>query len=75
MRRDAQLSLFVFPSMPAADRLLVIDLGELLATTHGRYRAHLTIELRLLREAADAEGCRSRAELCYCRVIPFRRLT
>lgn len=73
MGRDVQLSLFVFPSMPAADRRIVIDLGELLTTTNGRYQAHLATELRLLREAADAEGCRSRAELCYCRVIPFRR--
>lgn len=71
---DSAVSLFLFPSMPAVDRRLVLDLGELLSTTEGRYREHLAMEFRLLQDAARADGLSvERSGGRSCRVLPFRR--
>lgn len=69
---DSALSLFLFPSMPAGDRRLVLDLGELLILTEGRYREHLATELRLLQDVARAEGARA-SDRPGGRVLAFRR--
>lgn len=76
MVHDSTLSLFLFPSMPPSDRRLVLDLGELLTMTDGRYRDHLETSIRLLQDAARAEGLSVGPRgVCRCRVLPFRRLS
>lgn len=73
MRHDSAGSLFLFPAMAAAQRRLVLDLGELLVLTGDRYQSHLAMELRLLRDAAVMDGVMDRLtnDRC-CRILPFQ---
>lgn len=74
MAHDSSFSMFIFPSLSLADRKIVLDLGELLAATDGRYREHLAMEVRILQDVAVAEGSLStRADRLRGRVLPFAR--
>lgn len=70
-----EICCFVFPSMPACDRRIVLDVGELLCATNGCYREHLKTEVRLLYDAACADGLLAEqpASASHCRVLPFHR--
>ncbi len=74
MGHDSFLAWFLFPAMPADDRRLILEVGDLLLRTEGRYRRHLETELRLLADADRAGFLRATAETAgSCRVIPFPR--
>lgn len=69
-------SLFLFASMPAADRRLILEMGEFLTQTRGRYRREIESTLRMIRTAAETESpcaCDQSGSLGSSRVLPFRR--
>lgn len=74
MAHDSSVSMFLFPSLSLADRKIVLDLGELLASTDGRYREHLATEIRILQDVAFADGVLpEHRDRPRGRVIPFPR--
>ena len=76
MAHDAGLSWFLFPSMPAADRRIILELGELLADTNGRFREEIHSTIKIMRAAAQSESlcsCDRPRMRGSCRVLPFKR--
>ncbi|MCS6302324.1 MAG: hypothetical protein H8K07_01460 [Nitrospira sp.] len=65
MPHDSGESLFVFPSMSLQARMLIHELGQLLARSGDRYVTHLRTELQLCAEANQLE------RLCACHDFPF----
>jgi len=71
------LTWFLFPTMPAADRRIILDVGELLADTCGRYRGEIESTIHLMRAASETDrrcSCDRPLTRGSCRVLPFRRL-
>ncbi len=74
---DAALSQLFCSEMPVADRQLLLELGELLARTNGRYRQEIGSTIRMIRVAVESESpCDSDSRPHDSgRVIPFKRRT
>lgn len=74
MTRRAQ-SLFLFPVMPAADRQLILALGDVLMQTRGRYRQAIESTIKMVRAAADAEppcACEQPGPFGFGRMLRFK---
>ena len=74
---DAALSQLFCSEMPVADRQILLELGELLARTNGRYRQEIGSTIRMIGLAVESESPRDCDGGSHDsgRVIPFKRRT